>query len=51
MTNEQVAFTAKASNEPTILRSRHHSSTNYGGGMRTKSVADYTLTSINLPAV
>ena len=49
MTDEQVAFTAKTSKEPTIPRSRHRSSMNYGGGMRTnivaekrtKSVADY----------
>jgi hypothetical protein len=52
MTDGDVAFTAKAPNELTILRSRHHSSTNHGHGMRTnivakkraKSVGDYRLT-------
>ena len=49
MTDGDVVFTAKASKELTILRSRHRSSTNHGGDMRTnivaekrtKSVADY----------
>jgi len=54
MTDGDLAFTAKASNELTILRSRHRSSTNHGGGMRTnivaekrtKSVADYKSSSL-----
>ena len=51
MMNEQVAFTAKTSKEPTILRSWHRLSTNHGDAMRTnivaekrtKSVADYRM--------